>query len=94
MAWYRPEDFDRLLGMFEDREKLHGTYHEWLAAAEAGRQRLEADGVRVVCVNIDPDDFAKWCVTNGMKLNAEARNKFASFMAYQVVLSEQSGGGH
>lgn len=90
MAWYRPETFDRLRAMFEDGEKLHRTYKEWLAAAETGRKSMEAKGVKVVCVDIDPDEFPKWCAANGMKLNAEARNKYGSMIAYKVAIS--SGG--
>jgi hypothetical protein len=41
MSWYRPETFARLRAMFEDGNKLHRTYEEWLtdAAASAGRLR-------------------------------------------------------
>lgn len=85
MAWYRPETFDRLRGMFEDGYKLHRTYPEWLAAADAGRKRIEAGGVRVVCVDIDPDEFPRWCKAKGLQLNAEARNQYASAIAYKVV---------
>ena len=93
MVWYKPENFSRLIAMFEDGKKLHGSYKEWLRDAERGRKKLEADGVRVVCVDIDPNQFPEWCRANGMKLNAEARNKFASLMAYKVVTGVQDGGG-
>ena len=86
MAWYRPETFARLRAMFEDGEKLHRTYEEWLAAAETGRKSMEAKRVRVVCVDIDPDQFPKWCAANGMKLNDEARNRYASMVAYKVAI--------
>ena len=93
MAWYKPENFARLLSIFEDSHKLHRTHKEWLLAAETGRKNLESQGFRVVCVDIDPDQFPKWCKANGMKLNAEARNKFASLMAYKIVTGVQDGGG-
>ena len=90
MSWYRPETFARLRAMFEDGNKLHRTYEEWLTDAEAGRKSMEAKGVRVVCVDIDPDQFPKWCTANGMKLNAEARNRYSSTVAYSVAIG---GGG-
>ncbi|WP_275270515.1 hypothetical protein [Limnobacter sp. P1] len=89
MAWYKPENFDRLRTMFEDGHKLHRTYNEWFAAAETGRKKFESQGVRVVPVDIDPDAFPKWCKANGMRLNADARNKYASFIAYQVATGAQ-----
>jgi hypothetical protein len=34
LAWYRREDYPRLLTIFEDADKLPPTYDEWLAMAE------------------------------------------------------------
>ncbi|MCD5360309.1 hypothetical protein [Chromobacterium aquaticum] len=85
MSWYRPETFAKLRAMFEDGDKLHNTYEEWFAAAEMGRKRMEAKNIKVICVDIDPDEFPKWCKENKMKLNAEARNKFSSLIAYKIA---------
>lgn len=93
MAWYNPDNFARLIAMFEDGHKLHRTYPEWLKAAEANYKRLSTDGVRVVKVDIDPDQFPKWCKTKGLNLNAEARIAYASFIAHKTVTGVQSSGG-
>lgn len=90
MAWYKPENFARLMAMFEDSNKLHRTYKEWVRDAERRKKEVEVPGVRVVCVDIDPDQFPEWCKTNGMKLNAEARMKYAAFIAHKVVTGVQS----
>ena len=90
MAWYREDTFTRLRAMFEDGDKLHRTYKEWLVAAEAGRKSYESQGIRVICVDIDPDNFPEWCKANGMKLNAEARIKFANVRAYETVSGKTS----
>ncbi len=84
MAWYKPQNFIRLRAMFEDGHKLHVTYDEWFVAAEKGRKTFEAEGRRVVCVDIDPDKFPEWCRTQGLKVNADARQKFASLYAAQM----------
>lgn len=94
MAWYKPENFVRLREMFEDGHKLHRTYEAWFSAAETGRKKFEAEGVRIVCVDIDPDQFPEWCKINGMKLNAEGRNRYASLIAYKVVTGGQSESTH
>ena len=85
MAWYKPEHFLRLKAMFEDGHKLHSTYDEWRVAAEQGRKTLEAKGVRVICVDIDPDQFPEWCQSQGMKINADARTKFANVYAARML---------
>jgi len=89
MAWYRPETFDRLRRMFKDGHKLHRTYDEWLAAAERGRKKNEDLGRVVFCIEIDPDDFPKWCRAEGLELDATARNRFASLMAYRAHLADR-----
>lgn len=90
MAWFKPENFVRLRAMFEDGDKLHRTYDEWLRAAETGRKAQEVKGLRVICVDIDPDDFPKWCIAQGVNLNANARMQYASLIAYKTLLSVQA----
>lgn len=85
MCWYSAEHFLQLRTMFEDGDKLHKTYEEWLSAAELGRKHLESGGTRVVCVDLDPDVFPKWCHENGMTLNAQARTAYANWMAHQAA---------
>ncbi len=85
MCWYKPEHFLLMRAMFEDGDGLHKTYEEWLSAAELGRKHLESGGVKVVCVDLDPDAFPKWCRDKGMKLNAQARTAYANWMAYQAA---------
>ena len=89
MAWFKPEHFERLRAMFKDGDKLHRTYDEWLRAAEAGRKAHEVKGLRVVCVDIDPHDFPQWCIAQGMQLDANARMRYASEIAYKVLMGVQ-----
>lgn len=85
MVWFKRENFARLRVMFEDGHKLHRTYDQWLAAAELGRKGLEAKGMRVVCVDIDPHDFPVWCKAKGKNLDANGRNAYAAWVAYKVI---------
>lgn len=85
MAWYKREHFERLRAVFEDGHVLHRSFDEWLRDAEKGRKGLEAKGVRVVCVDIDPDAFPAWCAANGQRVNAEGRTKYANLITYKVL---------
>lgn len=91
MAWFKPENYLQLRRMFEDGHKLHHTYPEWLKAAQTGYERFEAQGARVIRVDIDPSQFPTWCKANGMKLNAQARMAYANSVAYQIATGGQSG---
>jgi len=88
-AWYRPENYLRLLEIFEDAEKLPRTFEDWLAKAEAGCKNFEDRGIWVIRVNIDPDEFLTWCGANNLKIDAKARMKFANIEAYRVAKAGQ-----
>lgn len=89
MAWYKREHFERLRSVFEDGHVLHRSFDEWLRDAEKGRKAQEAKGVRVVCVDIDPDTFPVWCAANGKRVNAQGRMEYANLIAYKVLTGAQ-----
>ena len=78
VAWYRPEQWERLREVSEDVENLEETYQEWLQTAE----RMIRDGipanVRVEKVDIDVEEVLAWCNAQGLAMNAEARSRFVS----------------
>ena len=90
MAWYKRENFDKLMALFEDRHILHRSFDEWLVDAEIVRKSKEANGLRVVCVDIDPDHFFEWCLAGGLNFNAQARIDYASMVADKVVTGIES----
>ncbi len=79
LAWYKRENYARLLDIFEDRDKLHDTYDEWLASAEQLRKTFEEQAVKTIKVDIDPDTFPKWCKSKGLRIDATARADYASW---------------
>jgi hypothetical protein len=93
MVWFKRENFERLMSMFEDRHKLHRTFDEWLRDSEIGRKVQEAKGVRVVCVDIDPDAFGAWCVGRGLRVNAQSRMDYANLIAYKVLTGAEPPDG-
>lgn len=78
MAWYRREDYPRILAVMEDAKLLPQTWEDWFKSAKQGRDRLRAQGYVVEQVNIDPDTFPDWCRARGLKVDAHARSTFAS----------------
>jgi hypothetical protein len=83
MVWYLAEDFDEIQAMMGDGHGLHRTYAEWKTAAEAGEKRVSTNGGRVYRAIIRPAEFRAWCEARGVKLDANARNDFASQFAAQ-----------
>jgi hypothetical protein len=88
IGWYKEENYSTALKIFDDRDKLPKTYKEWFAKANDLKQKLEAEGMEVVCVDIDPDIFTKWCKDKKLKLDAKARTEYANEGAYLAYMKK------
>ena len=90
LVWYRKEDYARLKSIFEDGDKLAVTYEDWLAPAEKFTRLVEAQGIRVIKAEVDPNTFPEWCAANGVDVDANGRSAFANYIAMQAA-KDQSG---
>jgi hypothetical protein len=78
LAWYRREEYPRILEMMADRSKMHDTYDEWLRDVERLEQQLVSEGHAVTHVIIDPEIFRSWCDQHNLKPVAKARSLFVA----------------
>jgi len=78
IAWFERTDYDRLLALFEDRDQYPPNHDEWLGWAEAAAAKLVIAGEPVVRIKLDPDEFSAWCKRNGLKVDSQARSRFAA----------------
>lgn len=77
MVWYREENWEKLLELFVDSEKLPSSYKEWYERAVAMQKDMENQGHGVIKVYIDPETFPQWCETKGLPMDSEARSQLA-----------------
>jgi len=70
--------------MFEDGQKLAGSFQEWLEVTEGLVEFLESQGVIVQKVYITPENFPAWCRENGCRLNNQGRGKFVASIVNPV----------
>lgn len=78
LAWYRREDYPRILEMMADRSEMHDTYDEWLRDAQRVEQRLVSEGHAVTQVIIEPEIFRSWCDQHNLKPVGKARSRFVT----------------
>ncbi len=78
MAFYRPEDWQRLLSIADDREKLHNTWDEWHQEYQKTRKFLASEGFEVNEVVVDIDKLIGFCFQNGIRNDGKARSQFVS----------------
>jgi hypothetical protein len=81
LAWYREEDYRRILKIMEDADMLPRTYKRWKRLVERGERRQEAAGWTVVRTIIEPESFLVWAREQGLNVDAQARTEYASLVA-------------
>src|SRR5258708_1091568 len=78
IPWYRREDWNAVLAIFVDREKLPSTYQQWLRRAEKAEREFGRKGTIAERIYLDPALFSRWCADRGLKIDAAARMSFAA----------------
>ena len=86
VAWYRKEQWGRLLEISEDRDQLEDTYEAWEANAKASLPKLRKQNVIPHKVDIDVEELLRWCHSERRPVNGSARAVFTA-----GKLSEQIG---
>ena len=85
IPWYRREDYQRLIEIFEDGEAFSNSFDGWLEAAEQFERNAKKNGIVPVRALIDPDEFPVWCRANNLRVDGEGRKRFASETAHQIA---------
>ncbi|MEO7762508.1 MAG: hypothetical protein ABIS68_11435 [Casimicrobiaceae bacterium] len=61
IAWYQPDDYERILGVMADADVLPATYDVWLKSAQYVVRSEETNGSTIVKAVISPQSFLDWC---------------------------------
>jgi hypothetical protein len=84
IAWYRPEQWQKLRQISVDRNKLETTHAEWLEIAVKTLIDLKNMGLDVRPVEINVDELARWCKENKRAAASTARSEFAAYTLPQA----------
>jgi D-sedoheptulose 7-phosphate isomerase len=80
IAWFRPEQWDRLREISADRDGLEETYDEWLTGACRRFAEMTEGGLPLRKVDVDVEHLAEWCAQRNVPVNGESRSQYAAFM--------------
>ena len=83
IPWYELEDFERVKAVMEDAHLLPQVYSVWRLKAEQTERHLRRQGKQVVRAPLRAEDFAAWCRTRGLHIDAKARMQYAAWYAAQ-----------
>ena len=76
VSWYRPEQWERLREIAEDKATFDTSYEASLVEWEKKIQDLEAQGMRPIKVEVDVEALLTWCTTQGLAVTPETRTKY------------------
>jgi hypothetical protein len=77
VAWYFPDEWERLRAVASDRDVLEDSYEEWATVYKDGIKRLKAAGMRPLRVDVHLDAFLAWCERSGRQPDGAARSAYA-----------------
>ena len=87
VAWYRRDQWPRLLEISTDRSELEDSYDNWLVHVREAFQRMSNEGIDPVKVDIDTEELLDWCRSRNLAVSARAR---AQYVTEKVQKSQQS----
>lgn len=76
VAWYKPEQWDLLKAVSEDRDELENTYTEWLEYAEKALREFRLKGIYLDKVEVDVEELSVWCKEKKVPVNGDSRVDF------------------
>ena len=83
VAWYQPDQWQKLLAISVDKEKLEETYEEWMQEAERVIKELRRQGLHIVKVEVNIEELVAWCQKKKIPVNGEARSMYAAHKLQQ-----------
>lgn len=76
VIWLSPANYDRAVALSEDG--MPATYEAWREKIDKLIAQLPP-GIRVLKVEVEPDEVAAWCRANGRKVTTQNRSAFAAW---------------
>ncbi|NLD53377.1 MAG: hypothetical protein GX652_01780 [Burkholderiaceae bacterium] len=76
IAWYRPERYDRVREVMSDGISFPKTHASWRQKASRMERELGRQGFSPQRVDVDPDEFARWCSVRDVAPDSAARDAF------------------
>ena len=87
LGCFKKEQYQDLLKISSDAEKMYPTWEDWLIAKEKTKRRLMS--IDQICVDVEVDlfDLMDYCQREGLKINGESRAQFAQHLIMRGMYS-------
>jgi len=89
IAWFKDEaTYRKALAIFTDSGNMPTNFEDWRAIVQRELELIKDCGNIALRADIDPETFAAWCASHGLKANSQGRIAFVN----QVVLEYRKTG--
>jgi len=86
LFWYRDEaTYLRFREIIEDKDRLVSPYDAWVIKAQKVIDDAAKQGMFLIKIKADPDEFIAWYKINSRPLDGTARMEFAMMKACEIV---------
>ena len=82
-AWFDRAQWQRLMEVADDRNKLDDTFEQWERNALDALGMFERQGQRAEKVHVDVDALVSWCKDKQLPINGASRSQYVSFVLQQ-----------
>jgi hypothetical protein len=76
MVWYNENEWERMKNICVDSEKLENSFKDWEEMTQKAFEELNAEGMKVVKVFVNADEFYIWCIDHSLPLDASSRSQY------------------
>jgi len=84
--WYRDEPtYLRFRDIIEDNHQIAMPYQEWVIKSQQFIDDKAKQGVFIIKINAEPDEFVRWCEINCAKPDYRARMAFAMEKVNSII---------
>ncbi|HET7099985.1 MAG TPA: hypothetical protein VFJ52_02450 [Terriglobia bacterium] len=78
IAWYRRDQWPRLLEISADWSDIEDSYDHWLVHATEAFETMRNEGLKPVKVDIDTEELLAWCASRKIHLDGRARARYVT----------------
>lgn len=73
LAWYKPNQWARLIEVSEDADRLEQTFLEWFEPASKRYNEMVRSKLQVRKIAVDVEELIEWCKRRGLPVSAASR---------------------
>ena len=78
LCWIKPEQWQRLLEVAEDSDRLEASWQEWEQKSLEMIDVFATRGIQIQKVEVDVEALVDWCKSKGKGVNASTRAEYVT----------------